>query len=79
MKLREYILSQENIYLAIYAVRSYVFDPQLLDIEDRELFNSLSDPFNEDVIFKLKGEVTEVLESVLDDAMRIICSKQGFI
>ena len=28
-------------YMAIYAVRSYVFDPQLLDIEDRELLNSL--------------------------------------
>lgn len=51
MKLREYILSQENIYLAIYAVRSYVFDPQLLDIEDRELLNSLSDPFDEELIF----------------------------
>lgn len=67
MKLREYILSQENIYLAIYAVRSYVFDPQLLDIEDRELLNSLSDPFDEELIFKIIGEVTEILKSVLDD------------
>ena len=53
MKLCEFIVSDENIYLAIYAVKSYVFDPQLLDREDKELLNSLMDPFNEEIIFKV--------------------------
>ena len=57
MKLRDYILSDENIYLAVYAVNSYVFDPQLLDHEDKELLISLSDPFNEKQICKIIKKV----------------------
>lgn len=44
--LRKFILDEKNIYLAIYAVKSYVFDPQLLGKGDKELLNLLLDPFN---------------------------------
>src|SRR5699024_9127874 len=66
MKLRDYILSNENIYLAVYAVRSYVFDPQLLDLKDKELLNSLSDPFNEKQISEIIHDVKIILQDILD-------------
>lgn len=67
MKLRDFILSEKNIYLAIYAVKSYVFEPQLLDREDKELLNSLMDPFNEELIFKVISDVKGIVENILDD------------
>lgn len=67
MRLRKYILDNKNIYLAIYAAKSYVFDSQLLDKEDKELLNSLADPFNEELISKTIQRVRKILENVLDD------------
>lgn len=67
MRLREFILSDQNIYLAIYAVKSYVFDPQLLDREDKELLNSLLDPFNEEIIYRVIEDVKNIVENILDD------------
>ena len=66
MKLRDYILSDENIYLAVYAMRSYVFDPQLLDLRDKEMLISLSDPFNEKQICKMIEKVKTILTHILD-------------
>lgn len=67
MALREYILNEKNIYLAIYAVNSYVFDPQLLDKKDKELLGMLADPFNEEIINETIRKVKEVLVNILDD------------
>ncbi len=67
MKLREYILSDKNIYLAIYAVKSYVFDPCLLGREDKELLNSLSDPFDEELINSVIRDVKNIIENILDN------------
>ena len=69
MRLKDHILSDENIYLAIYSVKSYVFDPQLLDLDDAKLLNELADPFNEDVI---KG----LIEKVKSIVTRIITKKE---
>ena len=66
MGLKEYLLSKQNIYLAIYAVKSYVFEPQLLSKEDKELLNDLSDPFNEEVIENTIRSVKEILTQILD-------------
>lgn len=66
MSLREFILSNENIYLAIYSVRSYVFDPQLLDMKDKKLLKKLSDPFDEKVIFSLIKRIRKNIEKILD-------------
>lgn len=65
MKLHEYIISNENIYLAIYSVKSYVFDLQLLSKEDMELLNSLSDPFNEDIILPVISDVKEIVKKII--------------
>ncbi len=67
MSLRNYILDEKNIYLAIYAVKSYVFDPQLMDKEDTELLNLLIDPFNERIIERTIKEVKKILEKILDE------------
>lgn len=67
MKLRDFILSEENIYWAVYSVKSYVFDPQLLDREDKELFYSLMDPFNEDLIFGVIEEVKDIVTNIIND------------
>lgn len=67
MRLRKFILSDENIYLAIYAIKSYVFNPELLSLEDKELLNTLSDPFNEIVISDLIEDVKGILEKILGD------------
>lgn len=65
MRVQDYVLSDENIYLAIYSVKSYVFDPQLLDIEDAELLNELADPFNENVIMKLIEDVKLIVARII--------------
>ena len=67
MRLREFVLSDQNIYLAIYAVKSYVFDPQLLDREDKELLNSLLDPFNEEIIYRVIEKVKNIVEKIIED------------
>ena len=67
MKLRDYILSNKNIYLAIYAVRSYVFDPCLLTHEDKVLLNILADPFNEDKLNAVVENVRKRLAAILDN------------
>lgn len=67
MRLREYILDERNIYLAIYAVKSYVFDQQLLDMKDKELLNLLIDPFNEEIIHGTILGVQAILKNILDD------------
>lgn len=43
MGYREYLLSDENIYLSIYSLNSYVFEYDLLDANDRELYHSLQE------------------------------------
>ena len=67
MKLRSYLLSDENIYLAIYAVRSYVFDPKLLDSDDKKLLNDLMDPFDEETIFEVITDVKGIIKHILDE------------
>lgn len=65
-RLKDFIMSEENIYLAIYSVNSYVFDPELLSNEDKILLHSLSDPFNEKLIFNIINLVKENLKTILE-------------
>lgn len=66
MLLRDFIVSEKNIYLAIYSVKSYIFDPQLLDYDDKEKLNLLADPFNENIVNEIITEVKEVLKKILN-------------
>lgn len=67
MVLHEFILNDKNIYLAIYSVKSYVFDSILLDKNDKELLNLLVDPFNEEIINETIINVRKILVKILDD------------
>ena len=55
------LVSDENIYLAIYSLESYIFNKELLEEKDKKLLNQLRDKFNEELI----GEVTEQVKAVL--------------
>ena len=46
-KYKTMLLSDENIYHAIYSMESYVFDYNLLEPEDRVLYHRLKDKFSE--------------------------------
>ena len=70
MNLKDFICSEKNIFMAIYAVKSYVFDVQLLSDNDKELLNKLADSFNEKTIKRtiknVKIKIEEVLSNDLD-------------
>ncbi|MDY2795036.1 MAG: hypothetical protein SPG13_07870 [Peptostreptococcus porci] len=66
MNLREYITSDSNIYLAIYSMKSYVFEPELLDRKDKILFNTLLDNFDEKKNSEMISKVRERLNLILD-------------
>ena len=46
MNLRETILSEKNIYNAIYALNSYISERNLLSKEDLILYEKLTDKFD---------------------------------
>lgn len=66
MGYREYLLSDENIYLSIYSLNSYVFEYDLLDANDRELYHSLQDKFDKKVINKVILKVRKRIEELLN-------------
>lgn len=66
-RLLDYVRSDENIFLAIYAVKSYVFDVQLLNKEDKQLLHRLADPFDGELIRDTINSVRETIDSVLKD------------
>jgi len=61
-RIYERAISNENIYLAIHLVHSYILNVELLSEADQSLFNQLRNRFN-----------TEIVKSVLNDVkMRLI-------
>lgn len=65
--LEDYVLSDKNIYIAIYSVKSYVFEPGLLNTDDKKLLNMLQDPFDEKIIFQVIKEVKNIIEKIIKD------------
>lgn len=65
-KCGEYLLSDKNIYHAIYSLNSYVFEYDLLCQEDRILYHRLQDKFDEKniniTILKVKDRIKELLK-----------------
>lgn len=61
------IVSDTNIYNAIYSLESYVFEKGLLDDNDLKRYNHLSDKYNrpliEEVIEQYKIRIEEILNS----------------
>lgn len=67
MNIKDFVLSQQNIYLAIYSVKSYVFERKLLNYDDKQLLSSLCDPFNEKIINGVIEEVRNKLKNILEN------------
>jgi len=65
MGLREFVLSEQNIYNAIYALRSYVFEKGLLSKEDNEIFHRLSDKYDFEYISGVISRCKPILERML--------------
>lgn len=64
---RDYLLSDENIYHAIYSMESYVFDYNLLDIGDKIRYHRLKDKFSEKCIDATINKVRERIGKLLDE------------
>lgn len=60
---RDYLLSDQNIYHAIYSLRSYIFDFELLEEKDKIAYYRLQDKFDEVYI---KKTITQVQNRIID-------------
>lgn len=67
MSLRNRLLSDENIFLAIYTVDSYIQNRDLLDQDDTELLAKLKDVFNHNIMTNTIKQVKDRLISILED------------
>lgn len=70
--LREQILSEENIYKAIFALESYISERNLLNAEDLETFYLLRDKYNFKFITKIIEECKLSLTKLLDNEEEVI-------
>lgn len=63
--LRDIIVSEENIYNAIYCMESYVFEKGLLDKDDLALYSTLHDKFNFNKIKVIIERCQQKLHAIL--------------
>lgn len=65
-KVFNFVTSSQNIYNAIYAINSYVFEKGLLSEKDRDLFEKLQDKYNfkliDEVIYDCKNRLNNILD-----------------
>lgn len=61
------IIQDENIYIAIYSIESYIFEPELLSDGDYKDMIKLRDPFNHDHIKEVIEKVKEKIEKIIID------------
>lgn len=72
MSLMEKLISDENIYLAIYSVESYIFNKELYSEKDLKDLRLLKDIFNISTISKWIEKVrTRILELIDNDSLYI--------
>ncbi|MCI8565865.1 MAG: hypothetical protein HFI39_06040 [Lachnospiraceae bacterium] len=69
----KYLLSDANIYLAVYSVESYVFEDELLQKEDKERLYRLKDKFNEEEIQK------NIIPEIRKELQRLLLNKNEYI
>lgn len=77
-KYREHLLSDINIYLAIYSLNSYIFEYNILKPEDRHLYHQLQDKFDERLVSKVTEDVKKRIKQLLDDPDKFIQAKVYF-
>ena len=83
--LRDILLSNQNIYKAILSASSYIYNSQLMDKEDLELYYELIDKFNYDKYFmkdnnckNLVEEIRELIENVIDNEEKFFTAEVYF-
>lgn len=64
--LKEKILSEENIFAAIYSVESYINEKNLLTKKDLKLFYALKDKYNKKLIERIIDDCKTLLNKILD-------------
>lgn len=64
---RTFLLSDQNIYHAVYSLRSYIFDFELLGEEDKEKYYRLQDKFDETYIKEVIRSVREKIINLIDN------------
>ena len=64
---RTFLLSDQNIYHAIYSLRSYIFDFELLEEEDKRKYYHLQDKFDEVYIKRIICEVRSKITELIDE------------
>lgn len=69
----KYLISNENIYLAIYSMESYVFDYDLLSKKDKEMYQRLKDKFDERYIC---GEIIPKIRKTIE---KLVLNEDVFI
>ena len=73
--LREQILSEENIYKAIFAVESYVSERDLLSVSDLNKFLQLRDKYDfNGTILTVINSCKKTLTKLLDDENELLRS-----
>lgn len=78
MGLREKILSEQNIFNAIHALKSYVFEDTLLSSNDLILFNKLQDEFNCKRVELIVSSCQKTLEKLLDTEDYLLSARVYF-
>lgn len=61
------ITSDENLFNAIYSLESYVFEKELLDDDDLEMYNKLSDKYNKPLIDETIKECRNLIIELIDN------------
>ena len=67
VSIKDRLLSDSNIFLAIYLVHSYIQEVGLLSFEDRMTLESLKDVYNKDLITNTINNVKARINSILDN------------
>lgn len=64
--IKERVLSDENIFLAVYLANSYIQNVELLSKEDRNTLESIKDIYCEEIVVELMKKVKTRISSVLE-------------
>jgi len=62
------LISDENIYMAIYSVESYINNSELLDDVDLKILNRLRDKYDEKYISEIINKVKRNIDKLLNDS-----------
>jgi len=77
-KLYRSIISDENIFKAIYSLESYIFEVGLLEPDSLKTYNDLSDKYNKEIIEPVIQSCKNKLKSILCEELSFFEAKVYF-